>query len=301
MAEKYRTSYKVYPAWDYQEEIEDLNAASEKGWQLIKGGCFHSRFVYRPDICYRYQLDYQKVEDMGRYLEIFREQGWEYVNSTFNGWHFFRKIYDPSLPEEEYEIFTDRESLTEIQKRWVRIGAILGAICGVFAVISLVRMVLQPHLPVLFQLLLFAVECAVMLCGAVLMRRPESVRNHRRSRLLFNAFLCIILVGCVGNVLLTEMRPYAFAEQGTEEVSEPVQNERYLSFDVKYADRYYLDLELQAESPVTFEVVNAEGASVYTNTGTDVQEEDVPIRLSAGEYWFSVYAETGYHLRASID
>ncbi len=98
MAAHYKTSYKIYPAWNYQKEIEDLNRASEQGWQLVNGGCLHSRFVKNSDIHYRYQLDYRKVGDMGRYIETFREQGWEYVSSTFNGWHCFRKLYDPSLP-----------------------------------------------------------------------------------------------------------------------------------------------------------------------------------------------------------
>ena len=35
MSRKYKTSHKVYTAWNYEKEIEDLNAQSEKGWQLI--------------------------------------------------------------------------------------------------------------------------------------------------------------------------------------------------------------------------------------------------------------------------
>ena len=102
MSKEYKTSYRAYAAWNYQKEIEDLNAASDQGWQLVKGGCFHSRFVKNPNLRYRYQLDYRKIEDLGRYIETFREQGWEYINSTFIGWHYFRKLYDPSAPEEEY-------------------------------------------------------------------------------------------------------------------------------------------------------------------------------------------------------
>lgn len=94
MARQYKTAHKVYTAWNYQKEIEDLNKASEQGWQLIKGGCFSSKFKWNPDVCYRYQIDYPgKVEDMGRYIETFREQGWEFINATFNGWHYFRKAY----------------------------------------------------------------------------------------------------------------------------------------------------------------------------------------------------------------
>ena len=109
MAAEYKRSFRMYSAWNYMQEVEDLNKMSDEGWQLVRGGCFHSKFVKNPDIRYRYQLDYQKIDDMARYIEIFREQGWEYVNSTFNGWHYLKKLYDPALPDEAYEIFTDRE------------------------------------------------------------------------------------------------------------------------------------------------------------------------------------------------
>ena len=100
MGKQYKRSFKVYSAWNYQREIEDLNRASEQGWQLVKGGCFHSVFEKNPNVQYRYQLDYRRIDNMGRYIETFREQGWEYVNSVFNGWHYFRKLYDPTQPEQ---------------------------------------------------------------------------------------------------------------------------------------------------------------------------------------------------------
>ena len=55
MSKAYKTSYKAYSAWNYLKEVEDLNAASEQGWQLVHGGCFHNRFVKNPGIRYRYQ------------------------------------------------------------------------------------------------------------------------------------------------------------------------------------------------------------------------------------------------------
>lgn len=73
MARQTKVSFGFYSAWNYQTEIEDLNRASEEGWQLVRGGCFHSRFVKNPHVRYRYQLDFGKIEDMGRYIETFRE------------------------------------------------------------------------------------------------------------------------------------------------------------------------------------------------------------------------------------
>ena len=53
------------------------------------------------------------------------EQGWEYVNTTYNGWNYLRKKYDESLPISEYEIYTDASSYRTMMKRWIRLGRLL--------------------------------------------------------------------------------------------------------------------------------------------------------------------------------
>lgn len=123
-----KTSYRAYFAWNYQKELKALEEKSRQGWQLVKGGCFHSKYTRDDGAVYRYALDYNndlKPEDMARYRETFQEQGWEYINSTFNGWHYFRKEYDPALPESAYEIYTDDESLCQMQDRWRRLALTL--------------------------------------------------------------------------------------------------------------------------------------------------------------------------------
>ena len=296
MAAEYKRSHKWYPAWNYRKEVEDLNRASEDGWQLVKGGCFHSRFVKNTGIRYRYQLDYRKVDDMARYIETFREQGWEYVNSTFNGWHYFRKPYDPALPEETYEIFTDRESQHEMENRWARLALWLGIICAVFAVVCLVRMILRPHLPVLAQLITFAIEGAVMLRGAFVMRNSKSGHSRRGEGALFAVFLAVIFIGCAAGVTLTELRPNLSSNQMSADVIEPFTDNRWCFFDVKYGDNYYLDLDMDAETPFTFEIVRDDGEQMFSETGTDVHRDDIRIRLAKGRYWFSLSARDGFEL-----
>lgn len=300
MSVKYKTSYKLYPAWNYQEEIADLNQASEKGWQLVKGGCFHSRFVNNPDIRYRYQLDFQKVDDMGRYIETFREQGWEYINSTFNGWHYFRKIYDPALPEEAYEIFTDKESLREMNHRWVRLAFILGAIIGIFAVICLARMIMVPHLPALVQLLTLAAESTFMIYGGYKMRNREPGRIYQGSRAIFVALLCTIIIGCTASIVSTEMRTNFSCQSRTEELTEPYIDNRWTDFDVKYPDNYYLDLDIKADEPLTFEIVDDNGEIMYSEKGTEVHKEDIRIKLQKGKYWCSITTDAGFELNIGV-
>ena len=71
-----KTRYVMYPAWEYRQELEDLNALSDKGWQLEKGGCFRSVFYRDESVRYRYALDYnQNIDDPARYRDTFAEQG----------------------------------------------------------------------------------------------------------------------------------------------------------------------------------------------------------------------------------
>ena len=108
---EYKRKFGVYAAWNYELKLEEFNAMSEQGWQLLDVGLFSRRYKKNTEVQYRYQMDFHPgIEDKGRYLETYREQGWEYVSTSFNGWYYFRKLYDQSLLQEEYEIFTDTPS-----------------------------------------------------------------------------------------------------------------------------------------------------------------------------------------------
>ncbi|MCC8357966.1 MAG: DUF2812 domain-containing protein [Oscillospiraceae bacterium] len=112
-----KTVVRIYAPWSFQKELDDLDAASREGWQLVKGGRLVRRFR-REEGVYRFALDYDfDLQDHNRYYATFREQGWELVNNTWNGWHYFRKRYDPALPESDYEIFTDAASRREMAER----------------------------------------------------------------------------------------------------------------------------------------------------------------------------------------
>ena len=300
MEKKYKNSYKVYSAWNYEKEIEDLNAASEQGWQLVKGGCFHSRFVKNDGVRYRYQLDFGRIDDMPRYIETFREQGWEYINSTFNNWHYLRKFYDPSLPEEEYEIFTDRESLKEMNGRWSRFALALGIILGIFSVIWLVRMILTPQMPILAQLLVYAVEMAVLLRGAAIMRKPEASKSRRGDGALLAIFFAVLVIGTASVIWLQVNRPSFGSSQMAESVDGPFENE-ITSFDVKYSDNYYIDLEADAKAPLTVMIVDETGKAVFSESGTAIDKSGQKLRLGRGAYRLVFSGDSGYKLNFQIE
>ena len=135
---KTKRTFKCFAAWDYEFEEQEFNRMSEQGWQLVRGGSFSQKYEYDDSVIYRYRLDYNNdVGDMTRYDETFRDAGWERVNSTANGWHIFRKAYDKSLAEEEYEIYTDEQSRVEMLKRCRNICFILFCILPINIVNSL--------------------------------------------------------------------------------------------------------------------------------------------------------------------
>ena len=289
----YKTKHTFYSAWNYEREMNDLNAESEKGWQLVKGGCFSSRFEKNPDICYRYQLDYGKIENMGRYIEMFREQGWEYINSTFNGWHYFRKLYDPSLPESAYEIFTDRESLQEMRMRWARIAMGLGIALGLFFLVSLVRTILQPQLPNLVRTLTFGAESILLLFGTAIMRNPDANHNKKSDSMLLGTALTVIIIGAVASIALDSFRPDFQTSQSwsdsvpaaaDENMAVELTEKDWLTFQVHYPDNYFLDLAIEADEPLTFAIENENGEPVYSITESHLEENNIRIPLKRGEY-----------------
>ena len=65
---KTKSIYKLYAAWEFEREVQDLETQSQKGWQLVKGGLFHCRFSFDDSVEYRYALDFnQNIADPARY------------------------------------------------------------------------------------------------------------------------------------------------------------------------------------------------------------------------------------------
>lgn len=125
MSGQIKIKLTLFLPYDYDKEEEMINHMSRNGWQLTKGGLFHHTY-HKDDQIYRYKLDYNSrtkynSEEQQRYLSIFSEQGWEELSTTINGWHYFRKKYDPQLPEEDYELYTDDTSLLEMLGRCGRL------------------------------------------------------------------------------------------------------------------------------------------------------------------------------------
>ena len=296
-----KSSWRMYSAWNYEKETEDLDKASEQGWQLVKGGCFHNKFEKNPGVRYRYQLDYGRIDNMGRYIETFREQGWEYINSTFNGWHYFRKAWDPSLPEEAFRIYTDRESIHEMNTRWGRLALWIAISLACFALYYGVQLVRTPQLPLLIMTLTFVLESGLLIRGWLIMRNPDSGRSRKGDSAMLTVMIAVILLGAAGSITLLSMRPHVHTSQQASGLDYPITNESWVNFEVKYADNYYLDLDMKADRPMTFEILNERGEPVYTKTELSFCGEDIRVHLPSGSYSFSLSCDTGFRIDTSID
>lgn len=304
MEKQYKRTHKMYAAWNYSKEIEELNRASDQGWQLIKAGAFSSKFKWEPHSHYRYQIDYPgKVEDMGRYLEMFREQGWEFVNSTGNGWYYFRKPYDPALPQEAYEIFTDRQSLQEMKSRWIKLAAAISFICGVMAVLRLVECCRTPTLPGIIQTGILTFLLGVLVLGIFAMKKTGKSRS--RGSVLLAIVLAVVILGNGCILVLMNARTYFSGEFSARE-AEPisVRMEEALdwgSIQVKYGDFYYMDLNVEGACPISIALVNESGQTVYTVRTDMMEEENIRLKLDAGTYSVLFYDFAGGPLQVNMN
>jgi hypothetical protein len=166
MAGKTKIVPTLYLPYDYDREEAYINSMSDKGWQLIKGGLFHHTYL-RDDEKYRYKLDYNNQvnynkDEYYRYISIFSEQGWDKVNSTINGWHYFRKKYDAKLPDDDYELYSDDSSLLEMLSRFRKLARAIQLVLMFLLLISVIIMIFTHDLTALPDVILFILGIALM-------------------------------------------------------------------------------------------------------------------------------------------
>lgn len=303
---KYKTTHKMYSAWNYEREIEDLNRMSDQGWQLVAGRMFSSRFKRNEDVCYRYQLDYRpKLDDRAGYIESFREFGWQYVNSTLNGWHYFRKPYDPSLPEDEYEIFTDRSSLQEMNSRWAKLGTGLLIFCSVVALALIAMLVYHPSLSGLALLLEYGIIMFFLARGVHIMRNPDRSKNRKGDVALTSVLLSLALLMGIGSVWLSANRANMHCTMSAEYMDAiPAELEDaclWNTFEAEYSDFAHIDVDIKADAPLTLTVVNEAGETVFAATGAEVSEDNIRVRLHRGEYRIYISDFEGGAMEVSFD
>ncbi|WP_455538557.1 DUF2812 domain-containing protein [Terrisporobacter sp.] len=172
-----KTSYKMYSAWNYKKEEMDINENAKNGWQLVKGGCFHSIYEKDDSKKYVYKIDYnpetmKNSPDKQRYISMFEELGWEYINSTYNGWSYFRKEFNENSDASEYEIYTDHASYSEMLNKWCKLGR--GCL-----IIMLVCSLLYAYLAIRERSILLAVEDLIFWVMLLWIKKGLDIMNER--------------------------------------------------------------------------------------------------------------------------
>lgn len=108
---------RLFTIADFKEEEEWLEEMHRSGWKLIgmTPPCFFYFARCRPEEVV-YQLDFRnRREGYGSaYVQMFRDCGWEYVDSCMS-FHYFRK--PSALMEGEEEIFSDDVSRADLLGR----------------------------------------------------------------------------------------------------------------------------------------------------------------------------------------
>lgn len=302
MARKYKRIFNLYPAWSYQNAIEEFDSLSDQGWQLVRCGVWLNKFRKNPDVRYRYQIDYSgKIEDKGRYIETFREQGWEYIDTTFNGWSYFRKLWNPTLPEDHYEIFTDQSSLREMTGRWIKIVFVLTAVVTILLAIWTVCLALTPNLPNLLRVLTYLLDTAFLIYGIIRMRNPVKRTTRPWDKIYVAAFLVSVFVGIGCTTYLDLCRPRLNVSSSGDYIA-PIDNANMWGpIDIPYTDNYFLDLSIKADSHICVTILDDSDAVVYTVTEafTDISRQK--IHLKKGTYWFYFSDFEGGPLSVSLD
>lgn len=110
-----RRVLRFYWVWEDEREEAWLSKMAAEGWHLERVIIVCYTFRRGEPRAMSYRLDYRRLRGAERpeYLALFRDAGWEYVNTMAN-WHYFRSpAEDGHLPE----IYTDRASRVEKYRR----------------------------------------------------------------------------------------------------------------------------------------------------------------------------------------
>jgi hypothetical protein len=279
----------MYLAWDYDHEENDINSMSSKGWQLVKGGMFHTTYQWDEQV-YRYKLDFNtkvkfNTDEFSRYVDLFREQGWEYINSTLNGWHYFRKKYNPGEDEESYYLYTDDSSLKEMLGRWSYIARILQIIFLFYSFLRLFHYVESRRPYELFFLTMMLLGAALMQTGIATMKRKRLNPGTRDKRGAYFGYLLLsfFTVSVIATIFLEIHGFYIDKIDYTAQINQNTADYTG-TLSVKRDGKYYLDVKCKSERGIAMISLKKGDTVLYNGGGGSFEVDDFSIHLKKGDY-----------------
>ena len=289
-------TYKCYAPWEYEKEEQDLNEASKKGLQLTEGKGFHSVFHRDDSVRYIYQLDYNtKVKDKERYKEIFEEQGWEYINSTFNGWHYFRKLYKEDMSEDEKVIYTDRESLYEMQDRWKKLLTIITIVLGMMAITYGIIGIMIPNILIVIEGLIMGMISLTMGLGARVLNQRRKGKESSFTIKVQWAFPIAFFVLIIA-LIYTLISPRTVFHEDFNFIGMTQESLPKSSGEIKIRKdgSYYMDLDFNLDNgTMMVSMQNEKGKEIYQNVADRCSVSNWKLDLQKGKYrlYYAYYLE----------
>lgn len=104
--------FKLTLAYDIEKEAKWLTDMSAKGFHFYKYRWGFYYFEEDPSKSYIYQTDFQEASD--EYFELYKEAGWEHIQTEIGQYHYFRA--DKSMIGDE-RIYSDPASVKGMYKR----------------------------------------------------------------------------------------------------------------------------------------------------------------------------------------
>ena len=288
-----KTLPKFYLAFDYDKEEADINAMAEKGWQLKTGASFYHMYE-RSDRKYRYRLDYNPkalmdYEEKHRYLELFEEQGWEMISSTFNGWFYFRKLSLDGYNESDYIIYTDDSSLLDMLSRWMKIARILEIYSIACIILELVCYIEARRSFMLITILMCAFGVVLMQLGISVMKKKKANPHEYKRRgvvLGYIAFtgmiLSLILFFVFGSGI-----PYVYHMEIDTRINSST-SDFTDTFEVKKDGIYYVNVDVINDRGGVMVRLLRDGDVVFNAGGTEFSVSKQEQKLKKGTYSIDV-------------
>lgn len=274
--------HKIYAVWDYELEVDELDEQSKQGWQLVHGGLFSRRYEKDESVCYRYQLDYN-VDTDSFYMEMFRDQGWEYVNSTANGWNYFQKKVQDEVSEDDYIIYTDEDSKKVMNRRFLKMMILIFSAVFLANLNSLFRFIEAPKIAtsgILFIYLIYGLFLVKAVVG--LKKSAKGIKPKRRTPI--EIYFVLLILGMVFFIqgLSTEFS-MRYGMVGNES-----ENRQQFTYEVELPDVYYISMSTDSSDieniALELEIRNEEGEMIYQNGTFGRDEKRVAIFLRRGTY-----------------
>lgn len=257
------------------EELAYLHSMSKDGWQLADVRFWTLRFVRDTDAVYRYAVNVQHELTLGEFREYraeFEEHGWTYVTRC-GDLYFFRKPYDPLLPEAAYLLKPcDRETQDDRKELISNIA---------YIALMLAWILYYPCVPVLL------ISVGLLLPGVIRffrqMRLEEDRKPDKGSLLRRRVFLAALLL-----VSFLLFFAYPLIEKGTREVEHPAPaaGVQRITFSVKLPDIYGIYAETYgSEKPVVlFSITDRDGRPVTSGSLSTAESGQANRFLLPGRY-----------------